>query len=316
MIATLARTGLRALATLLVSFVVCFLLLHAMPGDPLDRLESPDVPPEQAERNRRALGLDRSLPEQFARTAASYARGELGVSSLRRRPVARVISEALPYTALLGAATLVLGYGLGLPLSLGLIALGDRSRRMLDQALLVLSIVPRFWLGLMLLLLLHDVAGWFPGSHAFSPGGDGTADLLSHLVLPALALGLPAASTVARYELTELRRTLDQPHVRTARARGTGRARLLSRHVLRPSLAPAITIFGLDLPVIASGAIVIEVVFAWPGLGRLTAQSVLESDYPLALGATLMSATLVVLGRTLAEGLARWADPRGRAGGG
>ena len=305
-----ARRALRAATTLLIAFLVCFFLLQAMPGDPADRLDSPTVPAEQAERNRRALGLDRPVGAQLVRTLASYMQGELGASFTRQRPVAAVLAEALPATLLLGSAALVLAYGLGLTLAVLLVALPHRWRRIADRSLLGFAVMPRFWLGVMLILLLHGLAGWFPASHAAPPGGGGWSDRLLHLVLPALTLGFPAACVVGRYQLAVMERLIDNPHVRAARAAGAAGARLLLQHVLRPSLGPAVALFAIDLPVIVSGAIVVEVIFAWPGVGRLTADAVLGSDYPLALAAALLSVTVVLIGRLSAEAVSGLIHPR------
>jgi len=308
--AAFGRRLWRAAATLGVVFVVCFLLLQALPGDPADRLDSPTIPAEQAERNRRALGLDEPLAARLATTVASYARGDLGVSRSFKRPVLDVLAQALPFSVLLGFAALCLAYGLGLPLALLLVSAPSRWRDAADRLLLVVSVVPRFWLGVMLIFLLHGLAGWFPPSHAFSPGGGDTWDRLRHLVLPALALGIPAICVVARYQLAVMEQVLATPHVRAARAAGAAGPRLMLNQVLRPSLGPAVALFAIDLPVIVSGAIVVEVVFAWPGIGRITAESVLGSDYPLALAAALMSATALIAGRFLAESLVPIVSPR------
>lgn len=307
---SLGRRLVRAGITLVWTFVICFLLLHAMPGDPADTLDSPEVPAEQAERNRRALGLDQPLHIQFLRTAASYCRGDLGVSVTRRRPVADALASALPHTILLGLSTLLLAYGLGLPLALAIVGLPARYRRRFDVGLLAAAITPRFWLAVVLVLIFHGWAGWLPASHAAPPGGGDWFDRARHLVLPTLALGAPAACVVARFQLAAMETMLEEMHVRAARAVGVGRTRLIAQHVFRPSAALAIALLGLDLPVLVSGAIVIEIIFAWPGVGRLTAGAVLGGDYPLALAATLLTAALVLLGRLVSESLTRWVDPR------
>ena len=307
------RRGARALATLVVAFLVCFLLLHAMPGDPADRLDSPSIPAEQAERNRKALGLDLPPAEQLMRTVMSYARGDLGVSTSRMRPVSSVLVESLPYTAMLGLTTLILAYGVGLPLALWLVSMAPRKRRALDSLLLGLAVVPRFLLGVLLVLLFHGVAGWFPASHAFSPGGGDWLDRLWHLVLPSITLGLPAIAVVARYQMTVMQQVARSPHVRAARAAGGGGLTLLWNHVARPSLGPAIALFVLDLPVLVSGAIVVEVIFAWPGLGRLTAEAVLGADYPLALAAVTLSTMIVIGGRLVAGQAVRAVYPAQRS---
>jgi len=312
--ARLLARAVRAALTLAWVFVVCFALLHAMPGDPLDRLDAAQVPAAQAERTRRALGLDRPVFVQLARTLLSYATGDLGISFSRGRPVASVLAAAVPPTVVLGTAALILGYGVGIPISLGLIALGRRRRRAFDSALLVLASIPRFWLGALLILTFHSFAGWFPASHTTAPGGGDWIDRLRHLVLPALTLGLPAACVVARFQLVAMERALASAHVRAARATGSGGLRLAARHLLRPSLGPAVSLLGLDLPVLVSGAIVVEVTFSWPGLGRTTADAVLSSDYPLALAAAMLSAGAVFVGRMSTEWLATAIDPRQRTG--
>lgn len=299
-----------AAGTLAAVFVFCFFLLHAMPGDPQDRLDAPGIPASEAERTRRALGLDAPIPLQFLQTVISYARGELGVSIGRREPVADVLRSAIPATMLLGAAALALAYGAGVPAALFLVALPPRARRSCERAALLLALVPRFWLGVLLILLLHSAAGLLPASHAAPPGGGGLAARLRHLALPALTLAIPAAASISRYQLSVMEAALQAPHVKASRAAGRSGLGLLSRHVLRPSLAATAALAGLDLQVLVSGALVVETVFAWPGLGRITAEAVLGSDYPLALASALVCSAAVVCGRFLAEEAARRLDPR------
>jgi peptide/nickel transport system permease protein len=299
-----------AVLSLGCAFVLCFLLLHAIPGDPADRVEIPGIPPEQAQRSREALGLDLPLPAQLLRTLASYARLDLGVSIGRHRPVIEVLAGALPSTLLLGASALALAYGLGVSCALLALSLPGRPQRIADQVALVLATVPRFWLGIALVVVFHSFAGWLPASHDVSPGGGGALDRLRHLVLPSLALGLPAAAAVFRYALASMQSTLAAPHVRTARASGSAGLPLVVRHVLRPSAGPTLSLLGLDVSVLVSGALVVEMVFAWPGMGRVTAEAVLGSDYPLALAASVLAAALVILGRTGSEMLAARLDTR------
>lgn len=309
----MAARLLQLAATLLAGFLICFALLQAVPGDPGDRLDDPAIPAEQAERTRRALGLDQPPLRQLLATLGGYARGELGVSVTRRRPVLDVLRDTLPATAGLGAAAVVLAYGLGLPLSLLLLSAPVRLRRSLDGAFLAVATVPRFWLGLLAILVLHGMTGWFPASHALPPGGGDWRDALRHLALPALTLGLPAACVVARFQLAAMERTLGDPHVRAARAAGAAGLRLLTLHVLRPRLGASIALFGLDLPVLVSGAVVVETVFAWPGLGRASAEAILGHDYPLALATATLALIAVVGGRFLAAALARQANPAERS---
>ncbi len=301
----LARAG----GLLVAAYTLCFLLLHALPGDPLDRLEAAPIDAAQARRTREALGLDAPLPRQYWSTLNAYLHGELGASLRYRRPVAQVLAAALPYTALLGASALLLALGAGLLGAAGAAALPHPSRRIVEIGVLWLATAPRFWLGLLLVLLFADALGWLPASHARAPGGAGPGDVLAHLVLPAWTLALPTAAVIARYQLALLDTMRAAPHVRAARAAGETGARLAWRHIVRPSLAPTLALLAVNVPGLVSGAIVVEVVFAWPGLGRASVEAILGGDYPLALAATLSSAGAVIAGRWLAAALERWFHP-------
>lgn len=299
-----------AAASLGVAFVLAFALLNAMPGDPRDRLEGAAVPAEQSERTRRALGLDAPPLERLVRTAASWLRGDLGVSFSRHRPVAAILGEALPPTLLLGGAALVLAYGLGLIGAAAVAGLPARLRRRLEAAILAAAVAPRFWLATMLALAAGASGGLLPSSHAGPPGSPSLAQALRHVLLPALALALPAAAVIARTALATMRREVESPHVRRARAGGGAGVGFWLRHVLRPAAAPVIGLAALDVPVLVSGAIVVETAFSWPGLGRVASEAVLAADYPLALACCAACAAAVVGARFGGEALARRLDPR------
>jgi peptide/nickel transport system permease protein len=176
---------------------------------------------------------------------------------------------------------------------------------------LAAATIPRFWLAVMLILVFHSMLGWLPASHAAHAGAaSSAAGLLAHLVLPALALALPSAFLVARTTLGSLERAAGSLHVKRARASGASGASLLVPHVLRAAAAPTLALAGVDLAVLASGALVVETIFAWPGLGRVAAESVLAQDYPVALASCVLAATAIVLGRFFSESLARRLDPR------
>lgn len=300
--------------TLAASFLVCFLGINALPGDPADGLDGPGIPAEQAQRTRSALGLDRPLGERLAATLTAYARGDFGVSVSRKRPVARVIAETLPYSAALGAAALSIAYGLGVTVALLVAGSARPWRRRWSDALLVGALVPRFWFSLILALVFAGFLGWLPASHAGPAGGGSVWERVPYLVLPALALGLPAACVVARLHLAAMERGRRDPHVIARRAAGVAGLQLLFRHRFRPIAGLTATLFALDLPVIVSGAVVVEWVFAWPGTGRLVTAALMSADYPLALATTTLTAAVVLAGRLLAEVLGRRLDPRQAAG--
>lgn len=296
-----------------------FFLLHLAPGGPGGALEDPRIPSEQRLRLREIWGLDRPLPVQYGRFLAAAARGEWGHSFQHHRPVAAVVAGALPATLLLAGAALAVEWTLGLLLG---VAAARRPGGALDQSLRVVSLVlyslPTFWLGLMAVLLFSFHWPLFPPSHLASVGAEALpplrrlADLAWHLALPALAVGLPSAAALARFVRGSLVETLGQEFVLAARARGLSARRVLFGHALRASLAPLSQLFGLSLAFLLSGTLAVEVVFAWPGIGRVTFDALTARDYPVVLATTALSATMVVLGSLAADLLLAWADPRVR----
>jgi peptide/nickel transport system permease protein len=294
-----------------------FVLLQAAPGDPLT-IVGERVSPEDLDRLRRSFGLDRPIPEQYVRYLANLARGDLGLSLTQHRPVLAALGDAIPNTLLLAAAALLVDFTLGVIIG---VFQATRRRPAADTALSLITITlystPVFWLGLVLLVVFAQGLGWFPAggatdpiTHAsLSPAGR-ALDRLHHLVLPALALGLAAAGYTARHQRSALLEVLGQDFVRTARAKGLGDRVVLLRHALRNALMPTITLAGLAFPVLLSGSVLVESVFAWPGMGRLAAEAIGRRDYPLVTGAALLAAVMVVLGSLLADLAARAADPR------
>lgn len=309
----LARRLARAAATLAVVFAITFLLLHLAAADPAERLDDPGIPAEQAARTRAALGLDRPLGAQFLATLGAWSRGELGVSIQHRRPVREVLAEALPGSLLLGAAALLVAYSLGPLVATGCALLPPRGQRRADALLLAAATLPRFWLGVMLVLVFHTWAGLLPASHAAAPGAAARFDF-AHLVLPALALALPAAAAIARVQRAAMDDPEVEPRLALARAAGVSAPRALWRHRVRPALAPVAALAALDLPLLVSGAVVVESVFAWPGAGRVAADAVMGGDYPLALAATMLAAATVVAGGVLLDAALPRLDPRAREG--
>jgi peptide/nickel transport system permease protein len=307
---------------LLLVLTLTFLLVHAAPGDPFARLlDNPRVPAGYKDHLRQIYGLDRPLPEQFGSWLMAAARGDWGLSLSKQRPVARVIGEALPATALLGTAALGIEYLLALPLGIWAARRrGTATDHAIRAATLVVYSLPVFWLGLMAVLVFTYLLPWFPASHLRSPGADQLSagaralDLLHHLALPALVLGASSAGGTARFVRNSLLEVLGQDYVRTARAKGLTETRVMVVHALRNALTPVLQLLGVSLPVLLNGALVVEVIFAWPGLGRVTVQAIAARDYPLILATTTLSAVLVIAGNLLADLLQAAVDPRVRRG--
>jgi peptide/nickel transport system permease protein len=298
-----------------------FVLLQLAPGEPLAGVaESPYASPEVIEQMRRNFGLDQPIPVQYVRYLGNLLRGDWGVSFAQRRPVLDALADAVPNTIALGLAALLVNFAGG-------IALGSiqalRPRSALDRTLSVVSLVlyslPVFWLGLMLLLVFGQILGWFPVGGVVDPVVYPSLsplaqalDRLHHLALPALTLGLVGAGSTARYQRAALLDVLGQDFIRTARAAGLSEWTIVSRYALRAALLPTITLVGLTLPSLLSGAVLVETVFSWPGIGRLTVNAVLQRDYPVVAGAALLASIAVVAANAVADLAYRLADPRTR----
>jgi peptide/nickel transport system permease protein len=311
----------QALLVVLGVVTLTFILLHAAPGDPFAAAaESPYLSPQVIEQARRNYGLDQPLWMQYLRYLGNLARGDLGISFSLHRPVRDALLDALPNTLLLAATALLLDFGLGITIgTLQAMRAGTKLDRTLSIVTLTLFSTPVFWLGLMLLLVFSQLLGLFPVGGVTDPvlypyltTWGKILDRLWHLCLPALTLGIVGAAGTARYQRAAILEVVRQDFIRAARAKGLSERAVATRHALRNALLPTITLFGLTFPVLLSGTVLVETVFAWPGMGKLTVDAVLRRDYPLVLGATILAAVTVVLGNLLADLAYRIADPRTR----
>jgi peptide/nickel transport system permease protein len=317
------RVALRRLITLvpLVWLVVTatFVVVHAAPGSYADTLDHPRLTDEGRELIRDRYGLDQPLHTQYLRWLRAVATGDLGNSYLFKEPVTRVITRALPPTLLLTGTALLLDLVLGLGIA---IAATRRPYGWMDRVTTLLSLgvygLPSFWLAGMAILVFAVWLGWFPSSHMHSVGADQLsgaarlADLLHHLALPALCLGVVGAAATARYLRATLIETGTSRFVLAARARGLSERRILWVHSLRPAILPVATLIGLSVPFLVSGSVVVESVFSWPGMGRVLWLSAQARDVPLVLGVTIVGAVAVILGNLLADLLYAVVDPRVR----
>ena len=310
------RLGAAVLLLLLV-LTLLFSLLQLAPGDPADVLLDPRIGAQQRQALRAAYGLDRPPHEQFLRWLAAMARGDLGVSFRQSRPVAEVLAAHIGPTLLLATAALLVQNASGLLLGVAAARrAGRRADHLIRAASVLLYSLPTFWLALLALALLSYRLGLFPPGHMLSvdaaelsPAG-WLLDLLRHLALPALVLGLAAGGATARFVRNGLLDTLGEEFVRTARAKGLTGRRIVWLHALRNAATPLVQILGLSLPFLLSGALVVEVVFSWPGIGRLAYNSVMARDYPVVLATTALSGFLVIAGSLLADLLQMALDPR------
>ncbi len=296
-----------------------FVVVQAAPGSYADTIDNPRLSPETRAALRARYGTDEPFFDQYLRWLGAMATGDLGVSFMYKEPVTRVLARALPPTALLAGAGLAITLFLGLVLA---VASARRPYGWADRAISFFSLglygVPSFWLAGGLIMVFSLRLGWLPPSHMHSVGASALGavgsflDLLRHLVLPAVCLGIVGAAGTARY----LRATLLDVHssrfMLAARARGLPEWRLVWVHALRPALLPVVTLFGLALPVLVSGSVVVETIFSWPGMGQVAYNAARARDIPLILGATLVGAVAVILGNLLSDVLYAAVDPRAR----
>lgn len=307
-----------AQATFVVALVVttCFALIRLAPGDPFfAALDQPDVPAETAAQMRERFGYDRPIPVQFLRFVGALARGDLGWSHSRARPVSEVLAAVLPNTLLLMGSALIVGLLAGLAIGAWQ---GWRAEsaisRWTDRLALGIISIPEFVLALLFALLFALTWRIFPVGgmrDEFAPGGAaGLLDLLRHLALPAGTLALVIAAVVARHQRAAMRQVRDAEFIRAARATGIRESRILWRHALRNTLTPVFTVMGVILASLVSGAVLVERIFAWPGMGRALVDAVLYRDYPLVAGAVIVTSLGVVAATLLADLAVWWADPR------
>lgn len=294
-----------------------FVLLRLAPGDPYaTRFEGLPIPRETRDAWRAQRGLDAPMPVQYARWLGLTVRGELGWSTQYQRPVRDVIADLLPRTALLMGLALLTSLALGMWLGAWQ---GARSGSLGDQvattSTLVLYSVPEFWLALLLLQLFVQTLGWLPATgmvsatHDYLPFAEQVHDRVRHLVLPWLALSLVGVSVFARFQRSSMHEAWREPFVRTARAKGLAE-RGVRWHAWRTALAPVIALTGLTLPALVGGAVFVERIFAWPGLGNAAVQAVTARDYDLVTATVLLTSAVTVLGSLLADVVQRVVDPR------
>jgi len=313
--------ALRVVKMVVVVFaivVVNFLLIHAAPGDPASVIagESGAADPKFVAQLRHEFGLDRPLHEQLWIYVRNVASGDLGFSHRQQRPVLDLIMERLPATLLLTGTAFAFAIIAGI--SLGAAA-ARRVGRVADSVITVIALTfyatPIFWLGLMLVLVFSVWLEWLPSFGMNTVGADlhgfaAAVDGARYLVLPALTLGLFYMGVYARLVRASMLEVADQDFVKTARAKGASEGRILRRHILRNALLPVVTFAGIQAGQLIGGSILVETVFAWPGIGRLAFDALLARDYALLLGVFLCTSVLVVLFNLATDLLYLIIDPR------
>lgn len=305
------RRLLLVVPTLLGISLLAFALANLAPGDPAEEFlrrttETPPTPSQVAD-VRRELGLDRPLPVQYLTWVRQAALGDLGISYSTRRPVVTELARRIPFTLELAIPAALLALAVALPVG---IASALRRNRLADQALRVGSLlgasVPSFWLALLLIVLFSVKLSLLPVA------GRGR---LASLVLPTIALAVTPAAVLARFTRSTMLETLGEDYVRAARAKGVSWRRVVWRHGLRNSLIPLVTAFGNSLGHLLAGAVVIEAIFVWPGVGRLALDAILQRDYPMIQGFVVYAGAAFVAINLLVDLSYGVIDPRIRLGG-
>jgi peptide/nickel transport system permease protein len=318
----LARRLAHGAAVIFIAASLSFLLVHLAPGDPFSTtLDSASISPAVKAAWRAAYGLDRPLFEQYVRFLGQLARGDLGPSLLQPGPASAALADAVPNTLVLMGTAVVLCFVIGIGVgSWQASRAGSRADRVAGSISLIVASLPEFWLAAVLLLVFAyrwrvlpagGVVDLVMHDSLSTPGR--LLDRLRHLALPALTLTLLGSASIARYQRAALLDVLPQDFIRTARAKGVSDRFVLWRHALRNALVPTIVLLGLSLPTLLGGAVFVEQVFSWPGLGRLAATAFRARDYQVVIGATIMGAVLVVAGGIVADLLHAVVDPRVRA---
>jgi peptide/nickel transport system permease protein len=318
---TLLSRILQGLALVLAVVVLNFVLVHAAPGDPVETIAgaSGGMSPELMAQLRTQYGLDKSLPVQLGVYLRKVVSGDLGYSYFFNLPVVSMIAERVPATLLLVISAVLLAFVLGT--TLGVLS-SRKPNGVLSQFITVLSMVgfaaPVFWMGIMLVILFASVIPILPvsGMRSVDASGGGfkdVLDVLHHLVLPTVTLGLVYLAQYSRLSRSSMLDVLGSDFIRTARAKGLAERVVMYKHALRNALLPVVTVLGLQFGNVMAGAILVETVFNWPGLGRLAFDSVLRRDYPTILGVLLFSSIVVIVMNILTDLAYRLIDPRIKA---
>ncbi len=302
----------QGLPLLFIVSLIVFALIHAAPGGPLATyLDNPNVRPEDIARLRTAMGLDRSLPVQYISWLVAFVRGDWGYSYADGQPVFARIVERIPATIQLVVSGSVLAFLIALPT--GVYAAVSRTFDRITSPLAIAGIsLPVFWFGLVLQLIFALRLGWFPTSGRSSFGAGDLGDQLAHLVLPAVLLAVVQAAAWSRYLRRAMLEVLGRPFVRAARARGIPEWRVLLRHALPSALPAFVTVVLLDAAMMASGAVVTESVFAWPGVGSLFTEALVKRDYTVLMAFLMCGSVAVVVLNLVADLAVLALDPGAR----
>jgi peptide/nickel transport system permease protein len=308
----LVQRLLLVVVVLLGVSLLVFCVTRLTPGDPARVLLGPRATEEQVLRLRTAYGLDQPIHLQYLSWLGRIVRGDFGESIQLHRPVLGEVFERFRGTLILAAAAMAISFSVGVAFG---VTAALRANSFLDRALMSVALLgislPPFWVGLILIIAFSLVLRWLPATGMFSPtGGGDIGDVLLHLILPAVSLAVVPLAVIARLTRANVLEVLNQLYVRTARAKGLPSRTIVVRHVLSNTLIGTVTILGLEAGWLLGGTVYIETVFAWPGLGAMMVNAILQRDYPLVQGGVLLVAAMYVLINLSTDILYLYLDPR------
>ncbi len=293
---------LSALVVLMGVSCLVFLLIHLVPGDPIEVMLGESAQPADREALRHALGLDQPIPIQLLNYFNGLVQFNLGVSLHSQRSIVELLTERFPATVELTLASLLVAIGIAFPLGIFAAVRKDTLWDHLAIGISLLGVsIPIFWMGPVLILILSLWLGWFPVSGREDPAS---------LVLPALTLGIALSAILSRMIRASILEVLNEDYIRTARAKGLRERAIIWRHALLNALLPVITVLGLQLGGLLGGAVIVETVFSWPGVGQLMVEAIHRRDYPVVQGCILLISFTYILVNTLTDLVYAWLDPR------
>jgi peptide/nickel transport system permease protein len=311
-----AATGVLLVLCLLT---LVFILAHSAPGNPITVMLSPTIPQSAANVMRKHYGLDKAILSQYFLWLRSCLQGDFGISISHQRPVGELIASFLPNTALLALAAIVIEFVSGI--ALGIVAARYKKKwldQVISQTCMVLYAVPTFWIGIVLVTMFSYILGLLPSSQMLSvgadnlPAGERFLDVGKHLLLPAVTIAIPGGAAITRYLRANLLRIQDEEFILYARSYGISRRRIFYSYELPNVAGPIITLFGLEIGTLLTGALVTETIYAWPGMGRLAVMAIVSRDYPLIMGCTIVAGVVVIIGNFMADIIYILVDPRVR----
>lgn len=314
----IARRLLQAVPLLIVISLLTFMIVEIAPGDAAQMYINPEggTDPAYIAQVRTSLGLDEPVHIRYINWLGKTLSGDFGFSFRTRRPVSLEVGDRLPNTLLLGSASLLLSFAIAIPI--GVVSALKRYT-FTDYFLSTLALagisIPIFWIALLLVQVFAIQLGWLPASGMRNvresyTGFPAAVDVLQHMILPTITLSLAQIAGWSRYQRSALLEVLGQDFIRTARGKGLLERRVLLVHALRNSLIPMVTLIGISVPTVVTGAFITETIFSWPGIGRMGVDAVTGRDYPVIMAVTMMSALLIVFGNLIADLAYAWVDPR------